>query len=366
MKILMFGILPPPINGQAIITKFLYETLKEDFDVIFVDNANSGNNRISFKRAFYTFSKLLDAKKVLKVQNIDVIYFVPSTNILGHIRDLLLLYFCKSHKVKKYVIQFHSGNVLNFNKLFMRFSSNALLKKADKVIFSSEILYKNSDLNINNEKVEFIPNTIRTQLELSPTDLIEKLERGRKNKKMNILYLSNLIESKGYFDVLKAAKLCKDNGLTNISFTFAGKFKNIEQKKQIEQFIKNNNMEETINFIGEVEDYKDLLIDMDVFILPTYYQFEAQPIAIIEALNAGLIILTTEHGGIPDLVENQRNGFYVKSQCPKDIFEKITYVFEKKDELSFMKKENFDRYQNKYKIEVIKQKYKDLFSSLEK
>lgn len=366
MKILMFGILPPPINGQAIITKFLYDTLKEDSNIVFVDNANRGYKRISFKRFFNTFSKLLDVKKVLKDQSVDVLYFVPSTNILGHIRDLLLLYFCSSHNVKKYVIQFHSGNVLNFKKLFMRLSSKIITKRANKVIFSSKILYKNSNLNLNNDKVEFIPNTIRRELELSPGDFIEKLERVRGNKKMRILYLSNLIESKGYFDVLQAAKLCKDNRLTSIQFTFAGKFKTIDQKNQVEQFIKNNNLEATVTFIGEVTEYRDLLLDMDVFVLPSYYKFEAQPIAIIEALNAGMIILTTEHGGIPDLVENNRNGFYVKPQCPQDIFKKIRYLFESKNRLDYMRKENFNRYQNKYKIELIRQKYKDLFITLEK
>jgi glycosyltransferase involved in cell wall biosynthesis len=72
--------------------------------------------------------------------------------------------------------------------------------------------------------------------------------------------------------------------------------------------------------IGEAKSMPtiQLLADAHILCLPTYY-YEGQPIAILEAYATGCVVITTNHGGIPDIFEPGRNGFYVEKRSAKSI-----------------------------------------------
>jgi len=53
----------------------------------------------------------------------------------------------------------------------------------------------------------------------------------------------------------------------------------------------------------------DLLAQASIFILPSYQ--ENLPVALLEAMAMGLPVVTTPVAGIPDMVEEGRNGFLV-------------------------------------------------------
>ena len=59
--------------------------------------------------------------------------------------------------------------------------------------------------------------------------------------------------------------------------------------------------------------------------MPTYYKMEGQPISILEALATGNIIVTTPHGGIPDIVSKQ-NGYFVKAESALSIVQCIEKI----------------------------------------
>lgn len=48
-----------------------------------------------------------------------------------------------------------------------------------------------------------------------------------------------------------------------------------------------------------------------IFVLPTRYPNEGQPIGILEAMGNGMLIITTDHAGIPDIVMDGVNGIVV-------------------------------------------------------
>ena len=56
-----------------------------------------------------------------------------------------------------------------------------------------------------------------------------------------------------------------------------------------------------------------------VFCLPTYYPYEGQPISILEAYATGCAVLTTNHGGIPDIFVENHNGYLVLPQDPDSV-----------------------------------------------
>lgn len=63
------------------------------------------------------------------------------------------------------------------------------------------------------------------------------------------------------------------------------------------------------------------------FALPTRYPNEGQPISILEAMGNGMFIITTDHAGIPDIVEDGVNGIVIfNEQNKKMIYKEMLYV----------------------------------------
>lgn len=62
------------------------------------------------------------------------------------------------------------------------------------------------------------------------------------------------------------------------------------------------------------EQKRELLKKCYLFALPTRYPNEGQPISILEAMGNGMFIITTDHAGIPDIVEDGVNGIVMKNK----------------------------------------------------
>ena len=55
---------------------------------------------------------------------------------------------------------------------------------------------------------------------------------------------------------------------------------------------------------------------------------EGLPISIIEAMATGNVIITTNHGAIPDLITEGENGFLIKKKSADAIVEKLLFLVE--------------------------------------
>jgi glycosyltransferase involved in cell wall biosynthesis len=64
-----------------------------------------------------------------------------------------------------------------------------------------------------------------------------------------------------------------------------------------------------VSVLGVREDIPDLLRACDVFALASDY--EGLPVAVIEAMAAGLPVVATAAGGVPELVSHEQTGFLV-------------------------------------------------------
>ena len=84
-------------------------------------------------------------------------------------------------------------------------------------------------------------------------------------------------------------------------------------------------MSNNLEYLGVVhgDQKKELLEWGNVFVFPTYYTMEGQPICIFEAMATSNIILTTKHAGIPDVFKDGINGFYIDKKSPNSIASKL-------------------------------------------
>jgi glycosyltransferase involved in cell wall biosynthesis len=94
-----------------------------------------------------------------------------------------------------------------------------------------------------------------------------------------------------------------------------------ELRNKAEDFVSQNNLEHKVIFTGERNDVPEILSVSDIFILAS--QLEGLPLVIIEAEMAGLPIVASHVGGVPEMVEDGITGFLVPPRNPGALAEAL-------------------------------------------
>lgn len=143
-------------------------------------------------------------------------------------------------------------------------------------------------------------------------DIFFKVDVKEKNTDiLRLCYLSNVMRDKGIFILLDALAILDNKGV-DYCCKIAGA---VEKDLELEFADRVDRFGPKVQYIGSVSgDHKhSLLMNSNVMVLPTFYEMEGQPISLLEGLASGNIIVSTDHSGIPDVV-NRDNGFLVKTQ----------------------------------------------------
>lgn len=316
-KICFIAQFPPPVHG-----------LSKAVDTLYNSNLNSKINehgKFEFEKIDITNNKNF-TRNLLKISRskADLFYFTISQTKGGNLRDLVIFKLLKLQH-KKCLIHLHGGYyrqlVDNDMATWQRKANYKAIKTLAGVIVLSKSLRNIFKGMIDDNKIFVVENCVDDQYLLTDQEMKAKLKELENKKVFHVLWLSNFIRSKGYPIVLEMAKSEKkrvdDGNARKFYFDFAGKFFEESEKEYFESFIRDNNLEEYVQYHGIVEGKKkkELLKRCDIFALPTRYPNEGQPISIIEAMANGLFIITTDHAGIPDLVKDGLNGLVIKESC---------------------------------------------------
>lgn len=88
-----------------------------------------------------------------------------------------------------------------------------------------------------------------------------------------------------------------------------------------------------INYVGPKYGKKKnaYFEQTDIFVFPTYYSNECFPLVLLEAMQYKLPIVTTNEGGIPDVVKDGINGYICKRNDSVSLAYSIEKLFRDKD-----------------------------------
>ena len=106
------------------------------------------------------------------------------------------------------------------------------------------------------------------------------------------------------------------------------------------------------NKIGNVEvvgpvygsDKSRFLLESDVFVLPTFIKMSVFPVTILEAFQAGMAVISTKNGAIPDMVVNGVNGYLLERSQANELADKMLYLINNKGVLRKIKLNNIQEY----------------------
>ena len=184
--------------------------------------------------------------------------------------------------------------------------------------------------------------------------------RGRrcpKDRSVRLLFLSNLIQSKGYYDVLEAVAILRKTMAPRLEAVFAGRFLSSPddpvqmspEKLRVgfDKYVMENDLQDVVRYVGPVtgEAKQGLLETSDFFLLPTQYFTEGQPAAIIEAMAYGCVVLSTGYRAIPDMVVDGVTGVLMEPHRPDRIAACIRELLAEPDRYEAMSQASIDRYE---------------------
>jgi len=249
--------------------------------------------------------------------------------------------FWKEKKISKIKKNFLTLNPFFATYVYFRFKRRKnSLKKVDFFIAISNFM-KNLLLRekISEEKIAVVPNPVELEkfLKLKP----------RKRKIPKILYLGAYEGFKGPQILLKALKEIKENFRAN--FYGSGSL-----EKWMKNFVERNNLSKKIKINEKVsyEKIPSLYEEHDIIVFPSLWS-EPFGRVLVEGMASGKVIIASKIGGIPEVVEDRKNGFLFQPGNVSELSQLIKNLLINKNLRLKIGKEGIKTAKKKYSGEVV-------------
>ena len=110
--------------------------------------------------------------------------------------------------------------------------------------------------------------------------------------------------------LLDACKVLKERGLSFVCDFVGGETKEISAEV-FREAVATRGLEDYVTYHGPQygEDKHRFFMNADVFVFPTYYYNECFPLVLLEAMQWRLPLVSSDEGGIPDIIQHGVNGF---------------------------------------------------------
>jgi glycosyltransferase involved in cell wall biosynthesis len=213
---------------------------------------------------------------------------------------------------KPSIVSFHGADVtVDMNKPAYREATREMLAAVKLVLVRSESLRRAlTDLGCDETKIA----VQRTGIPLEEFPFRERSFPSRsRGSEWRLVQAGRLIEKKGLPVTLNAFAVFLDR-YPNATLTIAGEGPLLDELQKLTREL---NIEERVSFTGFVsqEQLREIYYRSHIFLHPSQIgrdgNQEGVPNSMLEAMASGLPVFATEHGGIPEAIENAVSGVLV-------------------------------------------------------
>ena len=360
-SVILIGTLPPPLDGQSVAFKVLidyYKTNTINCKIINISSRKIRNKSNSSSQVFRYYDYMFVLLKLFYslIAGYRLLYLQIAQSKRGFVRDKWIIKIGSFFNCK-IIAHLHGGNYNGFyNSLDLSTQEEVkiCLRTIDAMIILSENLRGMFDFEPTLKDKLYVVSNGAGQKNVMPE---------RKNsitKGINILYLSNLVETKGYLEVLEAISILVNQYKLPVKANFCGRFSVDNDRSQF------NTVEEAkLHFFNKIAEYQlkdivaykgvvegvekqQLLNDAHFFVLPTRYINEGQPISIIEAMRSGCVVVASNYRAIPEMIQHNYNGYLLKNADHQEIADIINYDYHHPEEYDQISINAFNTYNEKY------------------
>lgn len=303
----------PPAHGAAKVGDFIAssEKLNESYECRFITIKSSDTigdiGKINFKKFYLVAELYVKVLWTLLTFRPQILYFTASTRSVAFYRDLLVSTLWKTYKLFKPVEVYYHYHTKGVDEFVLASERNLKLTrffvKDVNLILLTPMLKNDFEKVQTYKQVLYLPNGVENNFkDIEFKEFIDT--KYKQVELLEVLYLSNMIKSKGYFSVLELANQTKNQ---SVHWHFAGAWKNSEDEKEFFDYIKQNNLDEKVTFHGFVngEAKQSLLKNSHLLAFPTRYKAESFGLVIAEAMSYGVPVIATDEGSIPYILDEK-------------------------------------------------------------
>lgn len=360
-KILACLQLPPPVHGAAIMNQYVINShvINDNFsvDIIPFQFASSISDLSKFRlfKFVKTFSICYNLICTLIRNRYKFVYFTLSPTGYALYRDLFFIIIIKIFRVK---ILYHlHGKGIKQNSI-----ESSINRYLYKYIFNGSyviVLTKNlaDDIDSVYSGKPFVVNngipTVQEQFD----------KKKIVNEPVHILYLSNLVYTKGIFVFVEALLHLYKNGVL-FKASIVGNDSYSISLESINNVIVQKGISNFVEVTGPLYGYDkhSIINTSDIFCFPTFK--EAFGLVLLEAMQFGKPIVSTFEGGIPEIVDNGITGLLVKKQNSLELAQSLQYLIDNEDVRIQMGKNGQKKFYSHYTLNIFEKNLLDVFKTV--
>jgi glycosyltransferase involved in cell wall biosynthesis len=344
------GPLPPPIHGGAISTELVLANavLRGDFAVEHVDTSDKRSTTNIGRWDVTNVGLAARSVAALSVRlrgAPGVVYLPLSQSAPGFLRDSLLIATAAA-RGWKVAAHLRGGE---FRQFYDRQPTplqrwiRLTLSRVDSIAVMSESLRPVFAGLVPPDRVAVVPNG-------TP----DPGEDGYRRDGDTVLFLSNLRRRKGICEAVEAALLVLERR-PRTRFLFVGGWGEPDLAPTL--IARTRSVGDAIRFLPPVsgEEKRKLLLSSSVLLFPPTLP-EGHPRAVLEAIAAGLPVVTTNRGAIADTVVDGECGHVLEDPVPEQLAERLLHLLDTPESRRQMGRAARERYRTHFTQELADQR----------
>jgi glycosyltransferase involved in cell wall biosynthesis len=358
-KILFIVQLPPPVHGTSVMNQFVVQSplILSGFECAVlplqfsdsITDIGAGSIKKYWRIllfCFRLFSKLAGFRPHL-------VYFTVAPVGKAFYRDALFSLIIRCFGCKR-LFHLHGKGIAKeaatstFKRSFYKFifKKSYLIILADSLRPDIKPVYMNEPFILANG-VAVKPPVIRQDSEIPV-----------------FLYLANLVRSKGIDLFLNAIEQLHKKQIPFKAIITGAPYD--VSLDQVKRFITVNKLTATTTVTGPLygQEKEAVLLAANILVFPTYYSNEAFPLTILEAMQAGLAVITADNGAIREIVDNGVTGFVTPMQDTVATIEKMEFLAKNARIRNEMGLKAMEKVARCYTMDIFERRLYDIFKQV--
>lgn len=282
---------------------------------------------------------------IIRENNIDLIH----TNDKGGMRFAAM---CKLAKPDvKLVHTVHDYNEVqklgSINSFIVKnlIDKNIAISKSIQAEFSESSIYNTIQIYNGIDTKKFRPDAIRRH----------------EQKELKIVNLAWLrLPKKGQDVLIQALGECKKRGV-KFSCDLIGGVYDQTSFERIRELVTKNDLQKELRFLGVKDKIPQVLQDYNLFVFPS--RKEGLPLALLEAMAAGLPVIASDINSSNEVISHEQNGLLFENENPVALADRITELYHNPEKRGKLAKEGLDYVRN-FDTSIMLKKYYDLYRKL--
>ncbi len=289
----------------------------------------------------------------------DILFILDHHNAMlwGRVAGLLA-------NVGRQVVASHATGLFGGSKNF-RISDRWLMEVTDRVVALSRAHehYLVQTEGIEPSRITIIENGIPVHEFESVGDGSGDTVRrqlGITSQQQVVTIVAALRPEKAHELFLEAARLLVVSG-RSLKFLIVG---DGPRRKQLEDVCASMGLENDVLFLGSRRDVNRLLQVSDVVTLPSHPAVETLPLSVMEAMAAGVPVVATRVGSLPEMIQHGLSGLLIQPGHPEQLAEAVALLLDNPEKARGMAVEAKKTVHRRYSVDNMVDQYISLFESL--